>query len=334
MAPLERVESCPKRMIHGPCGGVTSGGHCEVEPLRCPFVDRLAGPNRPVRWTRTRLRPRPSRLGRYLIDFRPSHDGSVSDRALDILGGRATILIGDHVDDPPELRAPRVAPRLVARGARVVATVTARNRTREECAEAINRLVDSGVEAVHCVTGDHPAARLRSAPPARFHADSLELTAMARSLGAHVSVAESPSSPPTWYRLERLADKIAAGADLAILNHLGSSRRVRRFVAAARERVGDAAIVAPVPVITDHASMDALAAFPGLVLDPDLTEAVSTSADPRVAGIASAAALAALLLESTCPTVNLSGSAGDVDLVERCRIMEEIIEQTDERLDA
>ena len=32
-------------MTHGPCGGVTAGGGCEVAPLPCPFADRPT-----VRW--------------------------------------------------------------------------------------------------------------------------------------------------------------------------------------------------------------------------------------------------------------------------------------------
>ncbi|HEV7471313.1 MAG TPA: methylenetetrahydrofolate reductase C-terminal domain-containing protein [Pseudonocardia sp.] len=30
--------TCPKHMVHGPCGGVRAHGGCEVEPLPCPWV--------------------------------------------------------------------------------------------------------------------------------------------------------------------------------------------------------------------------------------------------------------------------------------------------------
>jgi hypothetical protein len=36
--------NCPKKMRNGPCGGVRSNGHCEVEPgMRCVWVEAWGG---------------------------------------------------------------------------------------------------------------------------------------------------------------------------------------------------------------------------------------------------------------------------------------------------
>src|SRR4051794_32107812 len=39
---MARRVGCPKRMVFGPCGGVRSGGGCEVDERPCPFVPEPA----------------------------------------------------------------------------------------------------------------------------------------------------------------------------------------------------------------------------------------------------------------------------------------------------
>ncbi|MEK6440767.1 hypothetical protein [Pseudonocardia sp. T1-2H] len=54
MALAPREVLCPKRMHHGPCGGVRDDLACEIVPARCPFTARdaavpWAGPDAPDR---------------------------------------------------------------------------------------------------------------------------------------------------------------------------------------------------------------------------------------------------------------------------------------------
>ena len=57
--------TCAKSMVHGPCGGVTANGLCEVTPEPCPFVDDVVLSNP----ASTEHRPRSSALGTTLIDL-------------------------------------------------------------------------------------------------------------------------------------------------------------------------------------------------------------------------------------------------------------------------
>ncbi|MGA9277016.1 methylenetetrahydrofolate reductase C-terminal domain-containing protein [Ilumatobacter sp.] len=315
------VEACPKSMVFGPCGGVTAIGGCEVDSRPCPFVTEGAPP-----WRRRPHEPRPPRLPDIVVDIRPDPSASDFDESIDILvdagvGG----LIGDHVDDPAHVSVPDVVSRVAARGLTVTATVACRNRSVRECRKAIGDLVDAGADAILCVTGDHPAARFGPDATATFALDGTRLAALARSLGGYVAVAESPGSSPVHRRAWRLAQKQRAGADVAILNHCGGLDELERFAADATECGVTMAVAAPVPVISDLASLHALTSFPGLLLPPELVRAFRTARDPELAGIDSAITFGRQLRAGGRFThLNLSGRATEDGQLARCRIMAEV----------
>jgi 5,10-methylenetetrahydrofolate reductase len=306
-------------MVHGPCGGVAPAGGCEVDDRPCPFLDAV------VLTTPGRVdhHPRPVELGTVLVDLvLPGTDAELRAVA-DTLGAvGATALIGEHLDDRSGA-APHVhARRLSDAGLPAVVTLSGRDRTADEHAAEIHRLVDADVAAVHCVTGDHPAARFGRGATATFSLDGTALAASARAAGARVSVAESPAAPPRAARSDRVAAKQRAGADVVLLNHAGSPSELIAFADRCRDAGVDAAIVAPVPVVTDHRSARALEQFPGLVLPDGLTEAVLASNDPYETGVAAAVDIGRELLASDrFAAVNLSGSAGDVTPSDRARLM-------------
>lgn len=314
--------SCPKRMVYGPCGGVRPNHDCEAAPEPCPFADSVVVPP-PGEVVH---RPRPLDLGTAIIDLvLPPADDEL-DAIVDIYRSLGAVaLVGEHLDDPrphiPHVNAERLA--VLAQPA--ILTVTGRWRSTDEHADEVGRLVDAGVVAVHCVTGDHPAARFGPHATAPFTLDGTRLAGIARAAGANVSVGESPAAPPTADRPARLAAKERAGADLAILNHAGTTSDLIAFADRVSATGATLSLVAPVPVVTDERSAKSLAAFPGLVLDDGLVDRVLGSATPRATGIAAAVAMGRTLLDSgRFSAVNLSGFAHDLTAVQSAEVMASI----------
>lgn len=317
----EARAECPKQMIHGPCGGVAPTGGCEVGDRPCPFHDApvLVIEERPSL-------PRAVPLGQVIVDLRLPADDAELGAVVEILGSAAaTALIGEHLDDPPGSDPVNAAHRLCDLGLPAIVTATGRDRSPGEHGALLEALVAAGVLAVHCVTGDHPAVRLGPDHDASFSLDGTQLAMRARAAGALVSVGESPAAPPVGARPDRVVMKETAGADLVILNHAGSPQRLIDFADRCADVGATVDLVAPVPVITDHASARALQRFPGLVLPPGLVDRVLGASDPVVAGVAAAAEMASDLLSSgRFRGVNLSGAAGGSGPIERARIMRRV----------
>jgi methylenetetrahydrofolate reductase (NADPH) len=90
--------TCPKHMVHGPCGGVRAHGGCEVEPLPCPWVGEptvaWSGPVDP------RLRiPAPLARGTAVIADIPAPpmDREALRHIASLLAGSVdAVLTGDH----------------------------------------------------------------------------------------------------------------------------------------------------------------------------------------------------------------------------------------------
>lgn len=322
-------ERCIKSMRFGPCGGTRSDGTCEVGDRRCPFVDAV-----PPTWPGAARSPRPIDVPRYVVDLRPGDDAARNAAALDVLGSGVAVLVGDHVDDPPALRAGAIAPKLADAGAQVIATVTARDRSIAECDRIIADLVEAGVLAVLCVTGDHPAVRLGSDRTARFATDSFGLIDLARQRDAIVAAAESPASPPVDHRSHRVRSKQDAGTDVVVLNHAGPPDALIDFARACSSKGTTIPLVAPVPVVTDSSSARALIQFPGLVIDPEVARIGADGASPteeRAAGVELAAQTAKRLLGSgEFESVNLSGSASPGGLLDRCATMRDVIDRCEQ----
>ena len=112
-------------------------------------------------------------------------------------------LLGEHVDNPSSagddsgaLPATEVIAILSDAGVDVIATVTGRDRTLRDAGALIGAYRNAGVTAIHCVTGDHPAA-VGIDRPARFGAEAITLIAAATDSGCPATVGESPASPGT-----------------------------------------------------------------------------------------------------------------------------------------
>jgi len=319
------LPGCPKDMVYGPCGGVTVTGGCEVDGHRCPFLDLTT----PIAWPAALPRAARDVIAPHRevwVDLRPdpSMEWETREGVEVVAAAGAGVLIGEHLDDPTPHRPSEVA-RAVGNAMPVIATTTCRGRTDAELDTQIDALVALGVYAVHCVTGDHPAARLGLDLWPTFSRDGTELAARAAGRGARVSVAESPASPPIGFRAPRLMSKQDAGADMAVLNHAGSTDDLIDFADQCRSLGVTLDLVAPVPVITDRRSAAALERFPGLTLPPGLVERILGADDPVSTGTDAAVRMGRDLLDSgRFRGVNLSGSGADTGFVGRARLMARI----------
>ncbi len=355
LPPVDPDPDCPKSMTFGPCGGVHADDTCEVDRRPCPFLQRplkVFGNRSQVSGTSagsptpaaaptttaaasTTTAATPLRI-RFLVDFRPASDWSsrldsdLADRYR--RGGRgAAWLIGEHVDDTHGLGVAEHARRLGDRfGLPLVITVTGRNRTRSQAEGLLDELAELNLAAVHCVTGDHPAARFGPDHHARFGVDSQMLVALAAARGLTVSVAESPASPPVDERAQRVSNKERSGAAVVVVNHAGSADDLRRFSKQVAAIGVSLPLVGPVPLIADRASARRLTQFPGLALDSSLVERVLRSCKPQEEGRRMAVAFGRSLLapedEHGRPMagLNLSG-VGPTDARARADFVTDII---------
>ncbi|MDQ1128941.1 methylenetetrahydrofolate reductase C-terminal domain-containing protein [Microbacterium sp. SORGH_AS_0888] len=307
---------CPKRMVYGPCGGVSAQGGCEIPDLRCSFVDdgelldglafapsdvavpesaRESGDALAVGTRRPASAAFAARIGdgpmiTADLPVRGTDPGLLTEAGVRLAGLTAVI-----AGEPPGLRdalsPTHKALVLVAAGATVIAGMTCRDRNRVAIEGELAALADLGVAGVLAVTGDHPAST--ALPHARpvFDLDSTRVAALARRAGLFVAVAEQPAAPPVAYRPARLALKAQAGAELGILNLCGDIEDIARFAAGVARTAAPLPISVSVPVLASRAATRRLGTLPGVSLPADLMAAVA-SADAHDAAESGARAAA------------------------------------------
>ena len=311
------MSSCPKAMVHGPCGGVREDGSCEVSPDPCAFLDDRVADAGPPASGRTLVPDAATLLAR--IAARPFVVADLPSPALDVEGQRAAAAaVAGHVDavllgDAPWARVqlpPTVRARLVAgEGVTPWPVLTCRDRNAAALESELAGLAALGVAAVHCVTGDHPALGHRPGDQAVFALDAVRLAALACASGLVVSVAEAPAAPPVGERPRRAALKARAGARVCFVNHAGGLEAVAAFVAEASALAPELRFVACVPLATSARALERLAAFAGDGL-PAGTVAAVEARDPVGAGVrATVAAAEALLAIPGIDGVDLSAPA-------------------------
>ncbi|MCU0490577.1 MAG: methylenetetrahydrofolate reductase C-terminal domain-containing protein [Chloroflexaceae bacterium] len=244
IALVEAQARCPKRMLHGPCGGVRPGNVCEVDAtLPCPYLAiadslawRLNAPLTPPTSRKTHSGPLAARLqggGFALVAevYAPdSADLSELLRRYEPLRGRVdAVNVADNALATPHTSALATAAMFERQGSAAILNMTCRDRNRIALQSDLLGAVALGVQHVFCITGDHPALGDHRQSRAVFELDSLELIAMARRLRDEgclhngrplqqaptymIGAAGSPFSPPHALQAERASAKVAAGAD-------------------------------------------------------------------------------------------------------------------------
>lgn len=317
------LDSCPKHMTYGPCGGVAPDGRCEVAELGCVFL-----PDPTVRWpspdddTVVRVAERmaapepPSAVpevstaaGRELVALmerrpvvvtglpaRPMDASSIRTSADILRGSVDAVLSGDsgraRVQFPPSYRA-----ELIRRdGLRAWLGVNCRDRNRVALEGELAALAEAGAAAVHCVTGDHTDTGDRPDAKPVFDLEGTTLVPLARRLGLLVSVAESPASPPVERRAARTVEKERAGAQLVLPQYSGEVAELSDFIAETRAAGGTAPFLPGVPVVIDHEGARVLTSFAAAILPAGYVESILEASDPFTAGVRASVALATRLL--------------------------------------
>lgn len=235
-----------------------------------------------------------ARAGRLIVAGLPARamdSASLRAGARELVGSVDAVLMGDsgreRVQFPPSYRAQLVQDE----GLAAWPGLNCRDRNRVALEGELAALVDVGVGGVHCVTGDHTLSGHRPDAAPVFDLESTELVALAHERGLATSVAESPLSPPTARRAERVALKGHVGADLCMLQYAGEVADVAEFVAQVRSVAPDIRVLPGLPVLTDVAGAQLLSSFASAVLPLGYAERVLAADDPYEAGIAAAVAL-------------------------------------------
>ena len=239
-------------------------------------------------------------------------------------------LLGEHVDNPVRqddsgaLAPTRVITILCAANVPVIATITGRDRDLAAAGTLMREYRDAGAAAIHCVTGDHPAA-VGIDRPTRFGAESMTLIAAAVDAGIPATVGESPASPGR--RSERVAAKQTAGASMCVLNHAGEADDMIAFADACRAAGATLPLIAPVPMVADRHAAVGLAAFPGLRLPHGFLDAIIDADDPASAGLTAGRGFVRRWASSgRFAGINLSGGAGGIDPWDRLQLTSEFIQ--------
>lgn len=321
---------CPKEMRFGPCGGVRDDETCEVDARPCPFFGPSSAPAPGMRQAivdPVRILGIPGTWPTpvTIVDVRVPSAWSGDERRLwhRIGAGLSgcVALIGEHADnsrrddDAGSIDATVAVEILASHDVPAIVTLTGRDRDLEAAHHQMVRLAVAGTSAIHCVTGDHPAA-LGIARPAWFGAEAVTLARMAADLGLVATVAESPASPGR--RAERVALKAAAGASACVLNHAGDVADLVAFADECRQLGTAIAIVAPIPMVGDLDALAGLAQFPGLRVPERFVEIMAGSSDHVQTAVDTAALMAAELVASgRFVGVNLSGGAAGTDPIVR-----------------
>lgn len=291
-------------MIYGPCGGVRPDGQCEMRPGQCAFPS-------PIAWPAEFGRPPITRAPRVLTDVSvPPFDADALVEVCTTLASASdALLVGEHhnrPDFPPTL----MARLMLSAGAHPWVTLSCRDRNRVVLEQELRGLLYVGVDAVLCVTGDGRGPDVRPDVTQVFDLDGPRLAELAARVGLCAAVPETPLAPPAAARAARLVSKQAAGASIAVLNHVPTSADVASFVREARERGLTIPVIASVAVYTDSESAAALARLPGLRLDEAAVKRTLRARDPVTAGIDAAVRQAhELLAIDGVAGVNLSGLA-------------------------
>ena len=255
----------------------------------------------------------------------PPFDASAIATVADLLRGTCdAVLVGEH-QDQPDFPPTMMAQLLRVNGLSGWLTLTCRDRNRVVLEQELASLRTAGVDGVLCVTGDGRAPGVRADVTQVFDLDGTRLAGLAASHGLAVAVAESPSAEPRRLRAGRLLQKQRAGADVAILNHVGTASAVQAFLAEAAAVGVTLPVVAAVAVYTDALSAQVLAGFPGLHLDLDVVADVLADPDPEQAGIDAAVDEARQLLAiDQVVGVNLSGLASSRGVVHVAEVKAEV----------
>ncbi len=168
-------------------------------------------------------------------------------KALPLRGLADAVNVTDGASARAHLSAPIAAALLAREGLEPILQFTCRDRNRIALQGDLMGAAACGVRNLLCLTGDDPKAGDQPQTKAVFDVDSTTLTAMARDLrdkgelpsgrkvAGHapffIGAADAPIDPPAGWRPDKLAAKMAAGAEFAQTQFCMDADIVRRYAA-------------------------------------------------------------------------------------------------------
>jgi len=167
------------------------------------------------------------------------------EKALPLRGLADAVNVTDGASARAHLSAPIAAAILKREGIEPILQLTCRDRNRIALQADLMGAAACEVRNLLCLTGDDPKAGDQPETKAVFDVDSTALTRMARDLGAQgvlpsgrkvaaavpffLGAADAPIDPPADWKPDKLAAKIAAGAEFAQTQFCMDAGIVRRY---------------------------------------------------------------------------------------------------------
>jgi methylenetetrahydrofolate reductase (NADPH) len=237
-------------------------------------------------------------------------------KALPLRGLADAVNVTDGASARAHLSAPIAAAILVREGIEPILQFTCRDRNRIALQGDLMGAAASGVRNLLCLTGDDPKAGDQPETKPVFDVDSTTLTAMARDLrdrgvlpsGRRVAghapfflgAADAPIDPPPGWQPDKLAAKIAAGAEFAQTQFCMDAGIVRRYAARLAEHAatrGFSLLVGIAPLRSAKSARWMKQHLYGTIIPDAFIDRLERTADPAAEGARIAVALIEELAE-------------------------------------
>jgi methylenetetrahydrofolate reductase (NADPH) len=174
--------------------------------------------------------------------------GDLMQKARPLAGLADAVNVTDGASARAHLSAPIAAAMLAQHGIEPILQLTCRDRNRIALQGDLMGAAAAGVRNILLLTGDDPKAGDQPETKPVFDVDSVTLTRMARDIrdrhelpsgrkvlgeaGFFLGAADMPIDPPPGWQPQKLAAKIAAGAEFAQTQFCMDAGIVRRYAAA------------------------------------------------------------------------------------------------------
>jgi methylenetetrahydrofolate reductase (NADPH) len=243
-------------------------------------------------------------------------------KALPLRGLADAVNVTDGASARAHLSAPIAAAILVREGIEPILQFTCRDRNRIALQGDLMGAAASGVRNLLCLTGDDPQAGDQPETKPVFDVDSTTLTAMARDLrdqgvlpsGRRVAghapfflgAADAPIDPPPGWQPDKLAAKIAAGAEFAQTQFCMDAGIVRRYAGRLAEHAatrGLSLLVGIAPLRSAKSARWMKQHLYGTIIPDAFIERLERAADPAAEG----ARIAVALIEELAQIPGIAG---------------------------
>jgi methylenetetrahydrofolate reductase (NADPH) len=291
MLSLDQAQAiCPKHMLNGPCGGVRDDGSCEVGPhITCPYpliLDQLPwrlppSPQWGEGWGEGDRLPQVSRLASKLArnefvtlaELWAPANTNLNDtiRRYQALGPKVdAVNIADSPLAQPFMSSLAACAAFKQAGMEAIMNLACKDRSRIALQAELMGAGALGINAVLCITGDHPLLGDHKHAKPVYDLDSFGLIRLAKRLRDEgrfdsgrtvegkptylIGAAGSPFTRPVEVQAERAAAKVFAGADFIATQAVFDFDRFAEFA----QRMADfgalehSRLIAGIGVVTKH----------------------------------------------------------------------------------